>query len=638
MATNIGNLKVQIGADTKDLARGIGRAKAHMRSFAKVAKVGAVAAAAAFAAAGAGMAMLAKGGLANVDAQAKMARSLDGSIDALRALQLAGADAGVATNDMNTSIQMMGKRLAEAARDGFGPAHEALELLGLDAQELMALDIDARFGAIADAVNGLGLNAAQAADMMRQFGVRSNEVALALLQGSGAIKAARKEVDKFGLSIGTDGAAAVERANDALSRIKLVFESLGNQIAVKLAPMLERVAIDFQEMASVGGPLQATVDALVETFGSLAETLSDPAFINAAVMLGTSIAGAVVGLSNVMVFLVENAELAGSAMVALGGAMLWFSGPIGLAIAAVSAGVLLLSTRMSDAEKAADLAAEAEARLSAALDTLDTSNTDAVASGETLITNHIDGARAAVEAAKAELALARARSTAGNALLDQNRLTADGNSGYAEAMAAQVTAAETALDAQDAQLLRYQNTLEGFKRSQFPSQGTGVGSGVPLETPDDAPAVTTEKFRKELDALIDRLDPASVKLKMMARDHATLAAALMKGEITMSEYTAHMDQLKELYKELPETTSAAAAGIKILNKELSKSPAAQMADEVGGAVGSLIMQIDGGVDALRNFGLELVKIFAIKGIEPDRVYRRQLSSYSAARVTVFMLS
>jgi hypothetical protein len=41
-------------------------------------------------------------------------------------------------------------------------------------------------------------------------------------------------------------------------------------------------------------------------------------------------------------------------------------------------------------------------------------------------------------------------------------------------------------------------------------------------------------------------------------------------------------------------------------------------------------------------GLDLAKnVFQVHGItedEPDRVYRRQLSSYSAARVTVFMLS
>jgi len=39
-----------------------------------------------------------------------------------------------------------------------------------------------------------------------------------------------------------------------------------------------------------------------------------------------------------------------------------------------------------------------------------------------------------------------------------------------------------------------------------------------------------------------------------------------------------------------------------------------MADEVGGAIGNLISRIDSGKDALKQFGLELVKIFAVRGI------------------------
>lgn len=618
MSTNIGNLKVSIGADTADLARGIGRAKAHVQSFARVAKVGALAAGAAFVAAGAGMAALAKGGLANVDAQAKMARSVDGSIDALRALQLAGADAGVATGDMNQSVQMMGKRLAEAARDGFGPAHEALEMLNLSATDLMQMDVDARFGAIADAVNGLGLNAAGAADVMRQFGVRSNEVALALLQGSGAIRAARDEVDKFGLSLDAAAAAGVERANDAFSRVRLVFESLSNQLAVNLAPILEKISVDFQNMATVGGPLQVSVDRLVAGFSDLAQTLLDPAFVNAAVTLGTTVMGAVVGLSKAMTFLIDHADLAGTAMIALGGAMAFFSGPIGLAIAAVSAGVFLLSSRLGTSATAADEAALAEARLSAALDLVDTSNTNAVASGETLIATHIDEARAALEAAKAELTLVRARQQAGESLLDQNPLTAGGNSGMSEAMAENTAKAAAELDAAEAQLERYQKMLEGFKRSQFPSQGTPSAPGdkpasSKSETPD---SLGVEKLNKDLASLVKRLDPAQAKLMEFADAERLLTEAKKQGIITNDEYLLRMEQLNEAFKQVPENTTAAATGLSKLKSEMGKSSdvAQGMAGDISNAIGNLITRLDGGKDALRQFGIELLRILAVRGI------------------------
>ncbi|GAB5431211.1 MAG: hypothetical protein EpisKO_05810 [Epibacterium sp.] len=615
---NIGNLKVSIGADTSELSRGIGRARALMGSLSRAAKVAGVAAGASFAVATAGMVAMTRGGLEAVDAQAKMARSVDGTIDGLRALQIAGGDAGVSVSEMNGAVQMMGKRLAEAAREGTGPAADALKRLGLDARDLMEMDVDARFGAIADRINGLGLSAQDAAGLMREFGVRSNEVSLALLQGSGAIRNARSEVEKFGLSMSGEMAAKVEAANDAISRIGFVFEGMRNQLAVGLAPVLQELATSFQGATVAGGPLQTSVAALVGSFSNLARAILDPAFIEAATMFGVTIANAITGLSRVVVVLADNAEIAGAAMVALGAAMAFFSGPIGLAIAAVSGGIFLLSTRLGSGAEAADAAAEAEKRLSAALDLVDTSNADAVASGEQLINTHIDQARAAISAAQAELALVRSREKSGNALLDQNPLTAGGNSGYAEDMASNTAAAEAELDAAEAQLERYMKMLEGFKRSQFPSQGAGAGGGsgvsVPSDEPASDPATSTEKFRTELEALIDRLDPAAAKTKAMAHDHAMLSAALLKGEITLEEYNSRVEQLKTLYADMPEKTSAAAAGVSKVNDELAKSPAAKMAEDVEGAVGNLISRIDSGQDALRNFGIELVKIFAIRGI------------------------
>jgi len=615
MSKNIGNLKVNIGADTKDLARGIGRAKAHLRSFAKVAKVGALAASAAFAAAGAGMAAMAKGGLANVDAQAKMARSVDGSIDGLRALQIAGSDAGVAVGVMNSAVQMMGKRLAEAAREGTGPAADALKTLGLNARELMEMDVDARFGAIADRINEMGLSAQDAAGLMREFGVRSNEVSLALLQGSGSIRAARAEVEKFGLSISGEMAAGVERANDALSRIGFVFEGMRNQLAVQLAPLLEKLSIDFQNAAVAGGPLQSALSMLVSSFSELATVIMDPAFVEAAIMFGTTIAGAVTGLARVMLVLSENAEIAGVAMIGLGAAMAFFSGPIGWAVAAVAGGVFLLSTRFGESETAADTAAAAEKRLVEALDLLDTSNADAVASGGELIQTHLDETRTALAAASAELALARSRQAAGEALLNQNPLTANGNSGMSDAMAANVAAAKAQVDAIEAQIVRVQKISEGFERSEFPTQGTRADTSP--ATPSSgggSDPLGVDKVARDLAALISQIDPAVAAVERVKAAMQLLTEAKMAGRITDEEYIQRAGQIQEVLGKLPETTSAAAAGLGSLNKELEKSPAADMADDVEGAIGNLINRIETGTDAVKSFAIELVKIFAIRGI------------------------
>ncbi len=618
-AQNIGNLKVSIGADTKDLSRGIGRAKALMGSLSRAAKVSGVAAGAAFAAASVGLVAMTKGGLEAVDAQAKMARSVDGSIDGLRALQIAGSDAGVAVGEMNGAVQMMGKRLAEAAREGSGPAHDALKMLGLDARELMKMDVDERFGAIADKINEMGLSAQDAAGVMREFGVRSNEVSLALLQGSGAIRAARGEVSKFGLSMSGEMAAGVEAANDAMSRISFVFEGMRNQLAVGLAPVLHNLALNFQAANQAGGPLQGAVTSLVSAFSNLATAIMDPAFLEAATLFGVTIANAVAGLSRFMVQLARNAEIAGVAMIGLGAAMAFFSGPIGLAIAAVSAGVFLLSTRFSQSQTAAENADQAYDNLQAALAAVDRSNAEAVASGEQLIATHIDQGRAALEAAKAELALARSKAQAGNALLDQNPLTADGNSGYAEAMAENTAAAEAQLNAAEAQLERYQKTLEGFKRSQYPSQGAPAPGDAPRDPGSNAPAnspLELDKLTGNLETLINTIDPAKARLDQLTAAQDLLKQALDAGVISQDEYNERLAQVNEKYKEVPAAASAAAAGVRALSKEAKKAKDA--GDEVDqgweNVFTNLINNIENGKDAIKSFVVEALKMLAINKV------------------------
>jgi hypothetical protein len=250
MSKPIASLLVRIGADVSQLSAGSQQAVASMdRIAAKSVQVGKQLAllGAAAAAAGAAFAMkLTRDGLEFVDAQAKMARSIDGTIDGLRGLQIAGKDAGI--EDVTKSVQMLNSRLGEAARKG-GPAKEMLDSLGLSAKDLMALDVDQRMAAIADRVKDLGLSSAEAADMLRQFGIRNQEMVDFLRQGGDAIRAARQEVDDFGLSLSEVDAAKIEAANDAMGRISRVMEGIRNQFAIAMAPLLQEIAERFNNLA-----------------------------------------------------------------------------------------------------------------------------------------------------------------------------------------------------------------------------------------------------------------------------------------------------------------------------------------------------------------------------------------------------
>lgn len=621
---NIGDLKVRIGSDTKDLARGIGRAKAMVQGFGRVAKVAAGVAAASFAAASVGLTAMTKGGLSYVDAQAKMARSVDGTIDGLRALQIAGGYAGASVEQVNGAVQQMGKRLAEAAREGKGPAADALKLLGLNAKALMDLDVDQRVGAIADRMNEMGLSAQDASGILRDLGVRSNEMALVMLQGSGAIRSARDEVQKFGISLSEDAAAGVESANDALSKISFVMEGLRNQLAVGLAPILQQLALDFQNASVAGGPLQTSVAALVSAFSDLATAILNPAFVEAAALFGSTIARGIALAADASVALAENAELAGVAMIALGGAMAFFSGPIGLAIAAVSGGVFLLSTRLGDAETAAYDASEAERQLSVALDGLDTSSGKAVDAAVALTGKHIEQADAALRAAEAEYALARAQA---ESALATAQMKEGAHFTQLVGLPEEIENAKQDLadldqyyqekiDSLAAHKTRLGQSLQGVYQGKFPGRGERGGALGEGGGGGGADPLAADKSREALERLLATLDPAEAKALQFAQGIAVLKGALKEGVIDQDEYNLRVEQLNKSLEQTPVKSGSAASGLSKLTDELGKGKdAAQtMADDLNSSIGSLIDRIGGGTDVLREFAVELFKIFAVKGI------------------------
>lgn len=274
MATNsLGQLTLDLVARTQGFVQGMDKAERRtakwrrqvqkqlrglqgdFAKFAKMAAAGGVAAAGAFT-------IMAKEGLAYVDAQAKMARQIGASIDGLRALQIAGEDAGVATDTLNGAVDRMNARLGEA-RQGSGQAYEALNKLGLSADSLARMDADQRIAAIADRVQELGLDSADTADLLRDLGIRNREMVNLLMQGGDAIRAARVEVDEYGLSLSEVDAAKVEAANDAFARIPRMLEPIKNQIAIALADPMQDVAQRFNDAArETNGFEMAVVDAM----------------------------------------------------------------------------------------------------------------------------------------------------------------------------------------------------------------------------------------------------------------------------------------------------------------------------------------------------------------------------------------
>ena len=301
---------VRIGADSSELDARVAAAGKRLDDLGAMGRKAGAALAAGFAVATVAAGALIKSGLEAIDAQAKLSRSVGGTIDGLRGLQIAGGDAGVKLDTVNDAAYKLAARLGDIQRQG-GPAGKILADLGLNAAELANLDVDKRFAAIADAMAEAGLSAAQQADALRQLGIEQKEVVQLFMGGGDAIRAARDEVERFGLAVSEIDAAKIEAANDAMSRIGRSLEGVRNQLAIASAPFLEEISERLTEaVGTAGGFREATTEA-AEAAGTSLAKVADIAQGLRVVLKGAELI--VVGFSAAMV---SSAQIAAEAFTA----------------------------------------------------------------------------------------------------------------------------------------------------------------------------------------------------------------------------------------------------------------------------------------------------------------------------------
>jgi hypothetical protein len=269
-------------------ARGFGRlsremdmANARVAAFARRATLAAAAATAALAAAGAAMI---RSGLQTVDAQAKLAASLDTTVASIQVLERAGDLAGVSMGQVEQATVQLTRRLSQAA-SGTGPAVDALRRLRLTAEDLQRMPLDQRIAAIQEALGQFVPEAERAAVASQLFGDRAALVFTRI--DTATLRQATADVQDFGVVVSDQDAAQIERTNDAISRLGLIWRGVSNQLAVAAAPALEAVANALAAVARTTGPLGIAIRALFDNIGRL----TTYAATFAALMAGRWVAG-----------------------------------------------------------------------------------------------------------------------------------------------------------------------------------------------------------------------------------------------------------------------------------------------------------------------------------------------------------
>ena len=281
MATEIGAIYGRIGADDSELQAALKRSEKGLSNFgsqlAAAGKAAAVLGAAAAAAAAAGLTLLVKSSLDAIDAQSKLARQVGGSVASIQALERAGDLAGVSGEALAAAAGKLNRSLGEVAATGKGPAKDALDALGLSAEQLTALPVDERMAVLADRFSELGVSTQKQSFYLRELGIRQTEI-ISLFEGGGdAIRSARAEIDQFGVSVSDVDARAIEAANDALTSISFALKGVGNQLAVAVAPFLQEIGDRFGRLAKESGgfreAIQTALEVAIKGMGYLADAV-----------------------------------------------------------------------------------------------------------------------------------------------------------------------------------------------------------------------------------------------------------------------------------------------------------------------------------------------------------------------------
>jgi len=305
---SLGNLYVTLGAKTDALDQGIANAKKSLNDLSGVARTTVKSIAllsAAAVGAGTGIVIgLVNSGRQAIDVQAKLAQSLDGTIGGLRAAEMAAGDAGVATEEFYSNAQKMNQALGDATKQA-GPAYDALTNLGLSAEQLINLDIDQRFAAIADAMRDHNLSGAQAQDIARDLGIRQGQLANLLRQGGDAFREQAAEVDRLGLRLSMVDAAQVEMANDSLGIFGDVLTGIQDKMTVAAAPYISVLSEKFREAAVESNGFKSQTDsaikAIITGFGKAADVIQGlRVVIKGVELIMTGFKGAVISLAEVV--------------------------------------------------------------------------------------------------------------------------------------------------------------------------------------------------------------------------------------------------------------------------------------------------------------------------------------------------
>jgi hypothetical protein len=262
MAISAEQLNVILSAKDKEFTRAMDRSQRRVQQFAKQSNKSLGSASKAFGklsgAAAAFLPALSAAALvgavrsvtASLDEIGKTADRIGITTDALQLLRVTAESAGVAQSALDSSIEKLGKGLAEA-KMGIGTAKDALKTLNLNAADLIGLGLDGAMAKIADEVNKLPSPMEKTAVATQLFG-RSGAPMLNLLrEGADGMARMQAEARELGVVIDEDLIRNAEEAQTQIDLMSRVISANLSTALVNLAPLLTSTATAIASLTKV---------------------------------------------------------------------------------------------------------------------------------------------------------------------------------------------------------------------------------------------------------------------------------------------------------------------------------------------------------------------------------------------------
>ena len=380
----LGRVFYEFGANTAKFNTAVSKANSIVKSLGRsIAPVVSAAKRIGFAATGAaaGMTYLGKRTAENIDRQAKLAQSLKTTVASIAALERAAELSGLAVKQLEAGFRVFTVQISRLV-DGSAPIElaEAFGKLKLSAEELTNLPLAERVATVQEAIEKFIPEAEQAAARAQLFGARTF---LAFdRMDTPTLRRATNDLTRFGGVLSDVQADAVEEMNDSLSSLTTGMRAITEQIVAGAAPAVDILADRMAEALEIGSEFRKTLAGIA-------------GFIAEAIPRMGSYAVAIAGVTAAINLLIIALGVATKGALAFRAALL----RTGFLVAVVAVGELVY--RFTGAAEAAEKYGEAVDSLKATIE-----GTNAASRRRTYVLEA--EARAALAAARAELALREA--------------------------------------------------------------------------------------------------------------------------------------------------------------------------------------------------------------------------------------